>query len=212
MILAVVPNWSYLGSRTNILPNIGASLCIAAMLSFVSHCLAGPRRRDIAFGLLAMPLLLLGYGAQRHSQACTAEAWIRQQSLWRQLIQIAPDLQPGTTVGILLSHGEPCYGGAYVFESGPHGVSGALSLLYGRRDLDGWFAWVNPADLSGVSPGDVARNPKRELVVLYDQEGGRLYRVPSDALSFLSSCDACVLETPPTQPTWRWLVGYGAGE
>jgi len=218
MILAFSPSLTYLGSRINLLPSIGAAIVIGVVISALARLLSPASVVPLVFVLLSVPLVLLGIAAQHNAQRCSEVGWATQKSIWQQMFSIAPDIRPGTVVVLLLPEYEGCSTGANPLESGPWGFSSALSVLYGHDDLSGCFAYTDresflTGDSESVLPG-MTLLENRTLLFEYDQKTDELSlacgAATDDALSNGASstilCPGCVLSHPPEGVEWRDLV------
>jgi hypothetical protein len=166
---------------------------------------------------LAIPVLLLGVIVQRAALGQSEASWNQQRAFWNQLFTVAPDLEPKTTV-LLVVQQPRREGGALPFESAEWGFTSALATLYGRNDLVGFFMYQgdNLFDYQsdGVSYriGPAAGNRKPYDTVLlfnFDPSKGTLENVPTvltDEGIERSLCSTCVGSTERSDIPLRRLV------
>ncbi|MHB1317415.1 MAG: hypothetical protein ACYCYF_02225, partial [Anaerolineae bacterium] len=194
MLIALNLDLSYLGSRMHVVPSMGAALALSAGLYLAARFLSGPRRGPVAFAVLCVPLLLLGVAVHWRSHSCVTQVWESQKSLWYQIMSLAPGFARRTTVGIVVKNSESCYGGPEVLQSGAWGVEGALSLLYGRRDLGGWFGFERSDSFTAVPAEELSTHSACQVVFIYDQGANEVVLLGADSPTYGTSTTACIVD------------------
>ena len=224
MIAGFTPSLSHMASRINIIPSAGAALLVALGLAALVRML---RLRAIgattAFVALALPLITLACLFQVMSQDLTERGWGEQKLIYRQMLELAPDVVPDTEVLLLLpaqrtSQEGRAFAGALPFESGPWGFRAALSILYGHP-VRGSFHYCAQDDLRFSAEG--VRLPNGETVLPYDGMIVMIYDwrerkltfpeesgadLPEHALRGLARGRKSILPTPAEHAEWRFLM------
>nr|MBP7688094.1 hypothetical protein [Thermoflexales bacterium] len=104
-ILLYEPNLDGVYSRVNFYTLPGAALCLLVIVGALSRRLArgDVRRWRAGFITAIAALIALGMLVQMWVRHNAAEAWQEQRSLWAQLFEVAPRLQPDTLVCFVLT-------------------------------------------------------------------------------------------------------------
>lgn len=213
MITVTNPSITFLPSRVNVIPGMGAVLVLTTCFSTLPRLLGWKREKAIfVFGAVAFPLILLGSVTQRASQIESEISWNHQKGLWRQIITLAPDMAPDTHVLLILPdkgfHGR--YFGTWEFDN-------ALSVLYGHNDIVGQVVSNSYASLTFTDDGILGESDypipyDRALLLVYDEAEEnlvQLQKIPQDvnmSSSDILLCPSCILNHPTQQAEWRIFV------
>ena len=216
-ILGFFPGMEYPASRTHHLPSIGAAIFICAIFFGLASLLTSDPRRSKQVALAGLvPLMLLGTASQLSVQQQVHRAWVDQKQIWQSLFGLAPDIAEGTQVVLVLTGYEQETRGPGPFISGPWGMSGALTTLYGANVLHGYFAYGSPDEVLAVRQdklivsyfGEKEFPVAEAIVFVFDgarkqlvhlkalETGGRLIPLGPDR----------ILDTPTQSTDYRWLV------
>lgn len=209
MLLAFTPSLSYLPSRININPGIGAVLVICALiLGGLAIILKNSHQRQFVFSLVAFPLIIIGSFTQIDSQHDTEIGWMEQKEFWQNMFTTAPGIKPGTHF-LLFLPGYQEHRGAKPFESGPSGFSSVFHVLYGQSKISGYFTYSD-FDISYFE-GTGVINPWKNEVIPYEQSVALLFNRKTHEVGTIWSaelplCNDCFVETPTSYTNWRFLV------
>ncbi len=137
-----LPSLSAAGSRFNLFALPGASLAIAAFLRAVA-LLVGRRENhaDIIMVCSALPLLVLGVGAQLAVRHDATIAWQHQKQIWAGLADAALNFSDDSAVYFVLPDSQDAVRLLTPWRrtplSAPWEISSALQVLYGNPTLRG---------------------------------------------------------------------------
>jgi MFS family permease len=137
-----VPSLSATESRFNLFALPGASLAIAAILWAVA-LLVGRRENhaDVIMLCGALPLLVLGVGAQLAVRHDATIAWQHQKQIWAGLADAAPNLTDDSALYFVLPDSQDAVRLLTPWRrtplSAPWEISSALQVLYGNPTLRG---------------------------------------------------------------------------
>ena len=209
MLLAFTPTLSYLPSRININPGLGAVLVIcASILVGLLILTKDSHQRQFVFGLFTFPLVLIGSVTQMNSQHGTEIGWQEQKAFWQNMFTTAPDIKPGTYILLFLPNYADHYG-SKPFESGPSGFASSFHVLYGLNDIHGYFTYSGFEDRyftdAGImNPWENEIIPYEESIVMsFDRETQELSSIWSPELLL---CNDCLIEKQTGSTNWRYLV------
>ncbi len=213
MITVVGPSITFLPSRVNIIPAMGAVLVLTASFSALPKLLGWKGKKAVfAFVAIVLPFIFLGSATQRASQIENEIAWNQQKGMWRQIITLAPDMAPDTHVLLILPdegfHGR--YFGTWAFGN-------TLSVLYGHNDVVGQVVSNGYTSLTFTDEGvlgepDYPIPYDRALLLAYDEAEEnleQLQKIPQDvnmSSSDILLCPNCILNHPTQQAEWRVFV------
>lgn len=224
MITGFEPSLSFMGSRINIIPSAGAALLVALGIAALVRVLRlEATRATAAFVALMLPLITLGCVFQVMSQDLTEQGWVEQKRIYRQMLELAPDVMPDAEILLLLppyrtSHESRVNTDVRPFENGPWGFRAALSTLYGHP-VRGSFLYCAPDALRFsedgiVRPHTASPQPYDDTVVMsYDRHKRKLAfldesgaDLPAHALRGLARSRMLILPTPAEHREWRFLM------
>jgi len=220
VIFSDTPNLSAYGSRFNVIPSLGASIFIATSLCLILYFFKfKPKTANFTYIFIAISLILLALNSQIVSQKETLVGWEHQKSIWKQLLLTSPDLKSGTTVFIVI----PNYTikensrGSFPFAGGPWGMKGALSLLYGHDDINGYITFSDIDNLlineigieNGWTKEIVPFN--QALVFTYEQNKRKLRMINNlpytEGRTLIPDlCVNCILPKSGTHSEWLYLI------
>ncbi|MBN1920213.1 MAG: hypothetical protein JW892_03130 [Anaerolineae bacterium] len=217
IILAVFPGMDYVSSRTHHLPSIGAAIFVCVVLFAIARLFTRvSRRRSVLAVVGMMPFLLLGVGAHVSVQQQVDRAWEDQKWVWQSLFVSVPDIVDGTQVVMIVDDYQNDGRGPGPFISGSWGMSAALNMLYGSKDLSGVFfygprddtLWIDDA-LLFFPTGDGKGIPVDEvLVFIFDGTSKQMTQLSvkevDGEMIFLG--EGRILDSQPQGNTYRWLV------
>ena len=216
ILLAVFPGMDYVSSRTHHLPSIGAAIFICAMLFVVARLFTRDlRRRSVLAVVGLVPLLLLGIGVHISVQQHVNRAWEDQKRVWQSLFEVAPGIVDGTQIFIIMDDYQNEGRGPTPFISGPWGMSAALNVLYGTKDVSGDFFYGSPDEILQIDGEELSiftYNAKSSmvetLVFVFDGASNELTQlsgIEADGeMQFLG--EGRILDNQPQGNSRRWLV------
>jgi hypothetical protein len=140
-IAVAEPNLAGLHSRGNLFAIPGAAAAIVAIL-FLGAALIGRSRQDVKLMLAAgaVPFIAIGLATQIWIQRDWSDSWQTQKQLWNALFEIAPDLNPDTSVHFILPGYREQSSGPVYWKQPPLAVEWAanfgLRVLYGSDEVE----------------------------------------------------------------------------
>ena len=221
-----LPNLSGIGSRFNIFATIGGSVFIAAVLIIASLIFtSNAKQTKTLFLASSVPFIVLGILTQASVQYHNRVAWREQQTIWKELFNIAPDFKDDTMVLFILPGFENRTGFSNWRRtplSASWESSSGVRLLYNNATLlaDVYFPDIEePIEpsitIEGVYSKDTAvQTPfSRVVVFMYDNRSGtlkQLKQLPSefveDTEEPIELCSNCILDNRVSNSRFRELV------
>lgn len=207
IIIAYDQNTSYIASHSNILPNLGASLFVITCLSsFVLIFKLSPFRENILAVVLFVIIVFFASYTQIIYQKIVENAWNMQKEFWSDLFILAPDFKENTKLIVIIDD-YPYKDAPNPFMSSPWGFSGALSLLYEKRSIQGYFTyefnkWFIPDKNGFIYIGYKNFIPYDSIVLMR-------YNYPTRNLSLVKNnkyCFGCILPKNTTRMQYRYLL------
>ena len=226
VIVRFSPHMGFIHSRLNSLASIGAAMTVVAALGLTAVFLGGRSgRAEPAYVFMVACLVFASVAVQFVAQRDAVLSWREQKRVWQQLLALAPDLAPNTTVLLLV----PQYPDrlAWPFEAAVDHIGDTLWVLYGHGDLEGYYVYGGlealglvergiRVDLYGQDawiPDDLVIPYGSALLLRYDRDTGQLEKVRrvtparGEAASRpIDLCAECVLPQPTLHTDLRWLV------
>lgn len=210
MITVTRPSLTFIPSRVNVIPGIGAVLVLTAIFSMLPKLLGWKGRKAVfSFVAVALPLIILSSATQRASQIESEIAWNKHTGIWQQMFTIAPDIVPNTYVLLVMRDvGRPMRTWAF---------NNALSVLYGHNDIEGQVFLGDYDSLTFTREGILGEANNlmpydRTLLFVYDEENDKLeyvQKLPQDINlhpADFSQCSNCILDQPAQHTERRLLV------
>lgn len=212
------PNLEETVTRANMYSIPAAAVLIVALASLIIVRLTLYKKQwQALLWVTILPLILIGCGVRLNLQKLGMVAWIKQEGLWQQLFELAPDLKDGTTVVFIIrDRSEMIYGHLPIYAEWE--ATSALQVLYQNHSLNGliYAPEMTLYSESEIKPYGAVRFLDKKIIP-FDQMVFAQYNLRSGKLKIIDSMpnhpdyDPWARITPESKKIWkyRYLVSGG---